>query len=48
MGIGANACPYGAETLTELQAVASDGKRLHDYLVRSSMIEGLRRAAAMP
>ena len=34
-------------TLTELQAITSDRERLHGYLMRSSMIEGLRRAAAM-
>jgi 2-polyprenyl-6-methoxyphenol hydroxylase-like FAD-dependent oxidoreductase len=33
------------EMLTELQAITSDRARLHDYLLKSSMIEGLRQAA---
>jgi 3-(3-hydroxy-phenyl)propionate hydroxylase len=33
--------------LTELQAITADREKLHAYLMRSSMIEGLRRAAAM-
>jgi 3-(3-hydroxy-phenyl)propionate hydroxylase len=34
--------------LSDLQAVTTDREKLHAYLMRSSMIEGLRRAAAMP
>jgi 2-polyprenyl-6-methoxyphenol hydroxylase-like FAD-dependent oxidoreductase len=34
-------------SLAELQAITSDRGRLKDYLLRSSMIEGLRRAAAV-
>ncbi len=33
--------------LKDLQAIGADRDRLHGYLLRSSMIEGLRRAAAM-
>lgn len=33
------------QTLTNLQAITSDSDRLHAYLLRSSMIEGLRQAA---
>jgi 2-polyprenyl-6-methoxyphenol hydroxylase-like FAD-dependent oxidoreductase len=35
------------EILKGLQAVTADCGRMHDHLVRSSMIEGLRRAAAI-
>jgi 2-polyprenyl-6-methoxyphenol hydroxylase-like FAD-dependent oxidoreductase len=35
------------EILKNLQAVSADRDRMHDHLVRSSMIEGLRRAAAI-
>ena len=33
------------EMLRELQAVTRNRDRLHDYLLKSSMIEGLRQAA---
>jgi 3-(3-hydroxy-phenyl)propionate hydroxylase len=33
------------EMLAELQAITSDSARLRDYLLKSSMIEGLRQAA---
>ena len=33
------------EMLRELQAITADRARLHDYLLKSSMIEGLRQAA---
>ena len=33
--------------LKELQAIASDSGRARDFLLRSSMIEGLRRAQAL-
>jgi 2-polyprenyl-6-methoxyphenol hydroxylase-like FAD-dependent oxidoreductase len=35
------------ELLRELQAITNDRARLYGYLLRSSMIEGLRRAAAI-
>ncbi len=35
------------EILKGLQAVTADRARMHDHLVRSSMIEGLRRAASI-
>jgi 3-(3-hydroxy-phenyl)propionate hydroxylase len=35
------------ELLAQLQAVCADRERLHTHLLRSSMIEGLRRAAAI-
>ena len=35
------------ELLRELKATAADRARLHGYLLKSSMIEGLRRAAAI-
>ncbi len=34
-------------TMAELQATASDRKRLHAFALKSSMIEGLRKAAAI-
>ena len=33
------------QTLADLQAITSDRDRLYAYLLRSSMIEGLRQAA---
>jgi 3-(3-hydroxy-phenyl)propionate hydroxylase len=35
------------EMLAELQAITNDKRRLYDYLLRSSMIEGLRQADAV-
>ena len=35
------------ELLTDLQAIVNDRQRLHAYLLRSSMIEGLRQAQAI-
>ena len=36
------------ETLRELQATAADPVRAREYLLRTSMITGLRQAAALP
>lgn len=36
------------ETLRELQATAADPVRVREYLLRTSMITGLRQAAALP
>jgi 3-(3-hydroxy-phenyl)propionate hydroxylase len=33
------------EMLRELQAITGDRGKLHDYLLKSSMIEGMRQAA---